>query len=135
MNRRITAKSERSAVTERAVDHPGISDITLQGVLEALADPVRRSIVRQLANADQAMACGTFDVTVTRSTSTHHFRILRQAGVIRQHYVGTVKMNTLRYAELESLFPGLLTTLVDAANREAARSGVAEVGPVGIAGH
>ena len=104
--------------TERITDHPDVTDITLQGVLDALADPVRRSIFRQLASAAEDIACGTFDISVTRSTGTHHFRVLRQAGIIKQHYMGTLKMNTLRRAELNSLFPGLLDALAEAASRE-----------------
>jgi DNA-binding transcriptional ArsR family regulator len=105
--------------TERITDHPEAADITLQGILDALADPVRRSIFRQLASASDGIACGTFDISVTRSTSTHHFRVLRQAGIIHQRYVGTLKINTLRRTELDSLFPGLLDTLATAADREA----------------
>jgi DNA-binding transcriptional ArsR family regulator len=106
------------ASIERITDHPDTSDITLQDVLEALVDPVRRSITRQLAHAPHDIACGTFDIAVTRSTGTHHFRVLRQAGVIRQYYAGTSKMNRLRADELESLFPGLLTAIISAADQE-----------------
>ena len=105
---------------ERITDHPDIEEVTLQDVLEALVDPVRRSIVRQLANAPNDMACGTFDIAVTRSTGTHHFRVLRHAGIIRQYYVGTSKMNTLLRDNLERAFPGLLSAIVRAANNEAA---------------
>lgn len=104
--------------TERITDHIAAADITLQGVLEALADPVRRSIVRQLAAAGQDMACGTFDINVTRSTGTHHFKVLRHAGIIWQHYEGTLKLNTLRRDDLERAFPGLLDAIIGAANRE-----------------
>ncbi|GHF19263.1 transcriptional regulator [Amycolatopsis deserti] len=106
---------------ERISDHPAAEDITLQGVLEALTDPVRRSIVRQLADAGRPLACGTFDIDVTRSTGTHHFKVLRTSGVIRQHYEGTAKLNELRRAELERLFPGLLDAIIEAAHRETAR--------------
>jgi DNA-binding transcriptional ArsR family regulator len=104
--------------TERITDHPDADAITLQGVLDALVDPVRRSIVRQLAKAPEDIACGTFDITVSRSTGTHHFKVLRQAGIIRQYYIGTSKMNTLRTDDLDQAFPGLLTAIVDAAARE-----------------
>jgi len=106
------------ASTERITDHAETSEITLQGVLEALVDPVRRSIVRQLAHAPQDIACGTFDIAVTRSTGTHHFRVLRHAGVIRQYYAGTSKMNRLRTGDLEALFPGLLAAVIHAADQE-----------------
>lgn len=105
--------------TGRITDHVAAQDITLQGVLEALTDPVRRSIVRQLANSDDAMACGTFDIDVTRATSTHHFKVLRRAGILWQHYQGTQKLNTLRRDDLERVFPGLLDTIITAANQEA----------------
>jgi len=99
---------------ERITDHPDLADVTLQGVLEALVDPVRRSIVRQLAEAGQDIRCGTFDISVTRSTGTHHFKVLRHAGVIRQYYEGTSRMNTLLNEELESVFPGLLDAILRA---------------------
>jgi DNA-binding transcriptional ArsR family regulator len=105
------------AVLERITDHPEADQITLQGVLDALVDPVRRSIVRQIAAADQDKACGTFDITVTRSTGTHHFKVLRQAGVIRQYYVGTSKMNALRRADLDRMLPGLFDAIVKAPDR------------------
>ena len=106
--------------TERVTDHPDIEDVALQDVLEALVDPVRRSIVRQLAGSANDMACGTFDISVTRSTGTHHFRVLRHAGIIRQYYVGTSKMNALMRDDLERRFPGLLSAIVAAANAETA---------------
>lgn len=104
--------------TERITDHPDADAITLQGVLDALVDPVRRSMVRQLAQAPVDMACGTFDITVSRSTGTHHFKVLRQAGVIRQYYIGTSRMNALRSDDLERAFPGLLTAIVSASAKE-----------------
>ncbi|MEU8924795.1 helix-turn-helix transcriptional regulator [Kitasatospora sp. NPDC048545] len=109
-----------AAAAERIGDHPDAADITLQRILEAFADPVRRSIVRQIADAPGDTACGTFDISVTRSTGTHHFRVLRQSGLIRQYYVGTSKMNTLRRDDLEQAYPGLLDALIAAADREAA---------------
>ncbi|MEU8137309.1 ArsR/SmtB family transcription factor [Streptodolium elevatio] len=99
---------------DRTPHHPDVRTIPLQQVLEALVDPVRRSIVRQLREADADIACGSFDIAVSKSTATHHFRILREAGLIRQHYVGTSRMNTLRDAEFAEAFPGLLDAVVDA---------------------
>lgn len=106
---------------ERITDHLPAADITLQGVLDALADPVRRSIVSQLSASPVQIACGAFDIDVTYSTRTHHFKVLRQAGIIHQHYEGTVKMNTLRREDLDVAVPGLLDAIVEAAKREGAR--------------
>jgi DNA-binding transcriptional ArsR family regulator len=91
--------------------HPDVSQFDLQQVLEALVDPVRRSIVTQLDAARGDLKCGAFDMPVSKSTATHHFKVLREAGLIRQHYVGTSRMNALRRAEMDEAFPGLLDAL------------------------
>lgn len=114
----------RPRTTPRSVEHPAMADVSLQQVLEALSDPVRRQVVCQLAREGQDLSCGTFDVPVSRSTSTHHFNVLREAGVIRQYYVGTTKLNALRADEMEERFPGLLSALVAASAREADSPGL-----------
>ncbi|WP_228924694.1 helix-turn-helix transcriptional regulator [Streptomyces sp. DH7] len=87
--------------------------------MEALVDPVRRMVVSQLVRKGEAMSCGTFEAPVSISTLTHHFNVLREAGVIRQHYVGVTKMNTLRAEEMEERFPGLLPAVIAACAAEA----------------
>ncbi|GHE05640.1 ArsR/SmtB family transcription factor [Streptomyces alanosinicus] len=104
----------RARAAARTVEHPDVSEVSLQQVLEALVDPVRRMVVTQLAGADEDKSCGTFDAPVSTSTLTHHFNVLREAGVIRQYYVGTTKMNALRAEEMEGRFPGLLSSVVAA---------------------
>jgi DNA-binding transcriptional ArsR family regulator len=101
----------RQAGRDRIPPHPDIQTITLQQVLEALVDPVRRRIVGELYAAGQDMRCGTFDLPVSKSTATHHFNVLREAGLIRQYYVGTSRMNALRRDEIDEAFPGLLRAL------------------------
>ncbi|MFI7442283.1 ArsR/SmtB family transcription factor [Nonomuraea indica] len=96
---------------ERTPPHPEVSAFDLQLVLEALVDPVRRSIVTQLAVTGEDRACGTFDLPVSKSTATHHFKVLREAGLIRQYYVGTSRMNALRRTDMDQAFPGLLDAL------------------------
>ncbi|MGW7663619.1 helix-turn-helix domain-containing protein, partial [Streptomyces sp. NPDC054756] len=75
------------------------------------------------ATVGAELSCSHFDLPVTKSTTTHHFRVLRESGVIRQIYRGTAKMNGLRTDDLDALFPGLLDALLDAAGRQAARLG------------
>ncbi|RFU41256.1 transcriptional regulator [Actinomadura logoneensis] len=103
---------------DRTPPHPSLGDVTLQQILEALVDPVRRGIVTRLWDSDDAIKCGGFDLTVSKSTATHHFNVLREAGLIRQHYAGTARMNTLRRDEVEEAFPGLLESVVTADRRE-----------------
>jgi DNA-binding transcriptional ArsR family regulator len=97
-----------------AVDHPLREDLQLAAVLHALSDPVRLTIVAGLA-AGGERSCSSFDVPVTKSTCTHHFRVLREAGVIHQRQEGTARLNALREADLEARFPGLLATILAAA--------------------
>lgn len=99
---------------DRIPPHPDIRTIPLQRILEALVDPVRRSIVTKLCEASTDIRCGAFDLTVSNSTATHHFRILREAGLIRQYYVGTSRMNALRRDEIGEVFPGLVDAIVTA---------------------
>jgi DNA-binding transcriptional ArsR family regulator len=114
--------------TERINDHLAAEDITLQGVLEALTDPVRRSIVRQLAHSEREMVCGSFEMNVTWSTRTHHFKVLRHAGIIWQHYEGTQKMNALRRHDLERAgVYEVVNTIISAASREADKESAAGV--------
>ncbi|MGP4099724.1 ArsR/SmtB family transcription factor [Nonomuraea sp. KM90] len=108
----------RPKSTPRTVDNPSVSEVTLQQLLEAVADPVRRSVIAQLAIAGHDLSCGTFDLPVSRSTATHHFNVLREACVISQHYQGTTKMNSLRPDELDARFPGLLRAVIDSCVRE-----------------
>jgi DNA-binding transcriptional ArsR family regulator len=98
-----------------AIAHPERADIELAAVLHALSDPVRLQIVAALAG-DGEQTCGSFDLPVTKSTCTHHFKVLREAGVIRQRQEGTTRLNALRRADLDARFPGLLETVLHAAS-------------------
>ena len=95
--------------------HPAREEIELPAVLHALSDPHRLRIVQCLAAAPNPRRCGTFGLEVSKSTLTHHFRVLREAGVIEQHAEGTAKLNALRREDLESRFPGLLDAVLRSA--------------------
>jgi DNA-binding transcriptional ArsR family regulator len=98
-----------------ALEHPARDDIELTAVLHALSDPQRLRIVRMLVEDPEPRPCGTFGLEVSKSTATHHFRVLREAGIIEQRTEGTAKYNTLRRADLEQRFPGLLDAVLSAA--------------------
>ena len=97
----------------RALHHPDPDSLELTGVLHALADPVRLEIVRTLASGRE-VRCGAFELPVTKSTRTHHFRVLRESGVIEQHTAGTAVVNRLRRDDLDRRFPGLLDSVLSA---------------------
>jgi DNA-binding transcriptional ArsR family regulator len=90
-------------------------DEELQAALDVVSDPVRRSILRQLAGQpDWTFACGMFDLPVSKATSTHHFAVLRQAGLLEQRDEGTRRLNRLRREDFDRRFPGLLDLVLRA---------------------
>lgn len=109
------------ATATRDLAHPSCAEMRLEGVLHALSDPLRLRVVSDLAAAGAELTCSYFDLPVTKSTSTYHFRVLRENGVIRQIYRGTAKMNGLRRDDLDALFPGLLDSVLGAAAAQTER--------------
>ncbi|MGH4031892.1 ArsR/SmtB family transcription factor [Actinomycetota bacterium Odt1-20B] len=106
----------------RTLAHPERAEIRLEGVLHALSDPMRLRVVRELARQGE-LSCSDIELPVTKSTCTHHYRVLRESGVIQQIYRGTAKRNGLRRDDLEALFPGLLDSVLTAADQQAERLG------------
>jgi DNA-binding transcriptional ArsR family regulator len=92
--------------------HPDLADVPLSKALAALADPCRVAIVLALVNAERELACGEFELTQSKATVSHHFRILREGGVIRSRTEGTRHLNSVRREEFEARFPGLLDLLL-----------------------
>jgi len=92
--------------------HPDADAIRLPEVLHALSDPQRLRIVRELAASEEPLPCGSISLDVSKSTRTHHFRVLREAGLIEQRRDGTCKLSTLRRADLDARFPGLLDAVL-----------------------
>jgi DNA-binding transcriptional ArsR family regulator len=104
-----TVREKRQTARARSLTHVHPRDVSLQTALEALEDPIRRAIVRELAGQpDWTRTCGTFDLPVTKATRSHHFGVLRAAGLIEQRDEGSRRLNRLRRAEFEAAFPGLL---------------------------
>ena len=98
--------------------HPSLADVTVEGILHALSDPVRAAIFAQVARAGGAPKCSSFlevnERAVPRSTLSQHFKALREAGLIRGERQGVEMRNTSRCAELEERFPGLVSTILKA---------------------
>ena len=92
--------------------HPTRDELQIANVLHALSDPQRLRIVQTLAESPAPRRCGSFDLGVTKSTLTHHFRVLREAGVIDQREEGTARLNSLRRVDLDKRFPGLLDAVL-----------------------
>ena len=95
----------------RPYKHPAADELLLERVLYALSDSIRLDIVRHLARVDAA-TCGELDGGRPKSTVSHHFKVLREAGLVRTETTGATHMNSLRRADIESRFPGLLLAIL-----------------------
>jgi DNA-binding transcriptional ArsR family regulator len=98
---------------------PELTAVDVLTVLQALSDPVRLEIVRQLAaceNPTVGLMCGQLNLTVSKSTGSHHLKTLHQAGVTAERAQGVCKYLRLRRKELDERFPGLLESVLSAAS-------------------
>jgi DNA-binding transcriptional ArsR family regulator len=95
----------------REIHHPARAEIDLPGVLHALSDPARLEIVRELDRRGEE-SCTALGIRVAKATLSHHFRVLREAGVIRTRAAGTARISRLRREDLDELFPGLLDAVL-----------------------
>jgi DNA-binding transcriptional ArsR family regulator len=101
----------------REPHHPAARELELSAVLHALSDPARLEIVRRLASGDEP-PCGTFELGLSKATLSHHFRVLRESGVVRTRPEGRRRLLSLRTDDLEARFPGLLDAVLAAKCRK-----------------
>jgi DNA-binding transcriptional ArsR family regulator len=97
----------------RTLHHPRLEEVDLTDVLHALSDPVRLEIVRTLSDL-QERPCSAVEAKVAKSTLSHHFKVLREAGITYTRANGTHRLMSLRKDDLEARFPGLLTSVLNA---------------------
>jgi DNA-binding transcriptional ArsR family regulator len=112
----------------RPLIHPAAEDITVEGILHALSDPVRARIFAEIADSGCSQTCTSFskmnEVEIPKSTLSQHFKALREAGLIRSERRGVELQNTSRCAEIDKRFPGLLPAIAAAHKvQQAARAG------------
>ena len=88
-------------------------------MLHALSDPARLEIVRRLSAGSEEWSCGRFELGLTTATLSHHFRVLREAGVVRTRPDGRKRLLSLRSDDLNARFPGLLAAVLSARRSEA----------------
>ena len=108
----------------RPLVHPSIDDVSVEGILHALADPVRAAIYAGLAGCERGTNCSAFlqleNREIPKSTLSQHFRALREAGLIRSERHGVEMRNTTRCAEVDQRFPGLVMAIMKAHQLQAA---------------
>lgn len=108
-------KTEKGSIVPRQSQLPEPDEIELGAVLSALADPHRRRVVRALVHDVDASerSCTSFGLDLSKSTRSHHFKVLREAGLVRQVDRGNRSGVTLRRQDLDARFPGLLALIGD----------------------
>ena len=95
---------------DRELFHPEAGDISLDAILGALSDPIRRDILRRIAD-EGALYCGDLSYDVVKSTMSHHFRVLRESGLMHTEREGKHRRITRRDNVIEQRFPGLLAAV------------------------
>jgi len=98
----------------RQIKHSTIEQEELMDILNALADPTCLEIVVRLAKAGRKLTCGELDLNRPKSSMSHHFKILRSAGLVETLIDGTEHMNSLRLEEIEQKYPGVLKSVLKA---------------------
>jgi DNA-binding transcriptional ArsR family regulator len=99
----------------RATCEPDLAQVDIASLLQALSDPVRLAIVRQLdAAGGEGLTCGELDIPVGKSTCSHHLKVLLHAGVTAEREAGVRKYVTLRRDELDRRFPGVIGSVLSA---------------------
>ncbi len=109
-----------------AVNHPPQEQIKLENVFAALAHPMRLHVVKSLASGGE-YRCGVLLPGISKSTLTHHWRVLREGGLIWQRPAGRELLVSLRRADLDARFPGLLDSVLEAIDVD--QRGLPEVPP------
>ena len=99
-------------------EEPTVDEMSLAAVMAALSDPARVEIVRGLASCE-SRTCGEFDLGISKATRSHHFKVLREAGLTHTRSEGTHRHLSLRREDVDARFPGLLDAVLAAAEREA----------------
>jgi DNA-binding transcriptional ArsR family regulator len=99
--------------------HPSKEDITLEGLLGALSDPVRLCIFKSMMKEKGCMSCSeaSSQQPIAKSTLSHHFRIMRESGLIRTTKQGVEHRNVIRKDDIKERFPGLLEIIVKLASK------------------
>jgi len=106
----------------KPIYHPPLDAITLEGIFHALSDPVRVAIFFEVTLSECAQNCTVFarltERTIPKSTLSQHFKVLREAGLIRSERQGVEMNNVSRWEEIEGRFPGLIPSILEAYKKQ-----------------
>ena len=109
----------------RPLFHPSLEAVSVEGILHALSDPVRVAIFAEIVGSKCSQSCSNFlkisDMDIPKSTLSQHFKVLREAGLVRGERRGVEMLNTSRCAEIDKRFPGLIASIVRAYHVQSAQ--------------
>ena len=95
----------------RELFHPTIDQLNLSSILNALGDPTRLTIIKNLANSPET-TCASCNINLPKSALSHHFKVLRESGLINVRIDGIQRFLSIRYNDLEERFPGMLNSII-----------------------
>ncbi|MEI0737209.1 helix-turn-helix domain-containing protein [Paenibacillus sp. JTLBN-2024] len=95
----------------RTLYHPRTDELNLTTVLYALSDPIRLNIIKIL-DAKGEQSCSSLEIDTPKSTLSHHFKVLRESGIVHTRIEGTQRFISIRYEDLNARFPGLLPAVL-----------------------
>lgn len=95
----------------RELFHPNVEQLSLSTILNALGDPIRLNIIKNLAHQSET-TCACCNINLPKSALSHHFKVLRESGLIKVRIEGKQRFLSIRYEELEKRFPGLLNAII-----------------------
>jgi DNA-binding transcriptional ArsR family regulator len=102
----------------RPLFHPSVEDVSVEAILYALSDPTRVAILSEIVGSECSRNCSNFlnvsEKDLPKSTLSQHFKILREAGLVRGERRGVEMRNTSRCTEIDRRFPGLIAAIVNA---------------------
>lgn len=107
----LVQKNVQEAKTLRELFHPNIDQLNLSTILNALGDPIRLNIIKNLTSKSET-TCACCNIDLPKSALSHHFKVLRQSGLINVRIEGKQRFLSIRYDELEERFPGLLNAIM-----------------------
>lgn len=95
----------------RELFHPNTDQLCLSSILNALGDPIRLQIIKNLASQSET-TCACCNIDLPKSALSHHFKVLRESGLIKVRIEGKQRFLSIRYNELQERFPGLLDSII-----------------------
>jgi len=94
------------------LSHPGRDQLRIEAVIAALDHPVRLRVVRTLASAEREMTCTEILPDMTKSSASHHWKVLRENGIVEQRRDGRFLFQRLRRDDLDARFPGIIDAVI-----------------------